>query len=336
MRQPPPLNALPRYPVVGGIGLLALAVSLAYWSKKVDVSPLMEDHEIREGQVWRLVTSTLPHGDPIHLAFNLLWLWVLGTLIEEVFGHVRTFLLILLLAAGSGAADYAFSHGGIGLSGVGYGLFGFLWVLSKRNARFRGAVDAQTVQLFVGWFFLCIVLTAAKVWHVANVAHGVGALLGVVLGMTVAGGALRPLYGAVTALLLAASGAAVYARPYVNLTVERAYERADLGRQAFDERRYEDAARHWRAAIAVTNGRPPESAWWFNLGLAYERQKNYAAAKYAYGRALEMDPDEKDYQDAAESVESLLKLKQTVKAIEAGRARASEKERQADTHPVDE
>jgi GlpG protein len=244
MRQPPPLAQLPRYPVVGGVGLLAVAVSLAYWSKKVDVSPLMEDHEIRQGQVWRLVTSTLPHGDPLHLAFNLLWLWVLGTLIEEVFGHVRTFLLILLLAAGSGAADYAFSHGGIGLSGVGYGLFGFLWVLSRRDDRFRGAVDAQTVQLFVGWFFLCIVLTAANVWHVANVAHGVGALMGVLVGMAVAGGKLRSLYGAVTMLLLAGFGAAVYARPYVNLTVERAEERAQLGYDAAKNRDYDAAVRH--------------------------------------------------------------------------------------------
>ena len=36
MRQAPPLSQLPRYPVVGGIGLLAAAVSLAYWSKTVE------------------------------------------------------------------------------------------------------------------------------------------------------------------------------------------------------------------------------------------------------------------------------------------------------------
>jgi membrane associated rhomboid family serine protease len=334
MRQAPPLSHLPRYPVVGGIGLLAVAVSLAYWSKTVDVSPLMEDSEIRQGQVWRLVTSILPHGDPIHLAFNLLWLWVLGTLVEDVFGHVRTFLLVLVLAAGSGAAEYAFIHGGIGLSGVGYGLVGFLWVLERRDERFRGAVDAQTVQLFVGWFFLCIVLTAANVWHVANVAHGVGAVMGLLTGLTVARGSLRSLYGAAVALLLAAFGAAVYARPYVNLTAERAWDRAELGYKAMEKRDYDAGIRHYRAAIAAA-GSEPDATWWFNLGLAYEHQKNDAAAKAAYGRAAALQPDDQHYRRAVESAESRLKWRRTVKALDSARDRAAEKEPSA-TQPAEE
>jgi membrane associated rhomboid family serine protease len=333
MRQAPPLTALPRYPIIGGVGLLAVGVSLAYWSKTVDVSPLMEDHEIRDGQVWRLVTSILPHGDPIHLAFNLLWLWVLGTLVEDVFGHVRTLLLVVLLAAGSGAAEYAFIHGGIGLSGVGYGLVGFLWVLSRRDERFRGAVDAQTAQLFVGWFFLCIVLTAANVWHVANVAHGVGALLGVLVGLTVARGALRPLYGAAVALLLAGFGAAVYARPYVNLTVERAEERAQLGYEAAERHDDDAAVRHFRAAIAAARGEA-DASWWFNLGLVYERQKNLAAARVAYSRAAEIEPEEKDYRDALEAVESRQKWQRVGKAIDRARERAAAKDGGAGTQPA--
>jgi membrane associated rhomboid family serine protease len=294
----------------------------------------MEGSEIREGQVWRLVTSILPHGDPIHLAFNLLWMWVLGTLVEDVFGHVRTLLLVLVLAAGSGAAEYAFVHGGIGLSGVGYGLVGFLWVLSRRDERFRGAVDAQTVQLFVGWFFLCIVLTAANVWHVANVAHGIGAVMGLLAGLTVARGRLRPLYGAAVALLLAAFGAAVYARPYVNLTAARAWDRADLGYRAMEKHDYDGAVRHYRAAIAAA-GSEPDATWWFNLGLAYQRQKNYAAAKVAFGRAAALEPDEKDYREAVESAESLLKFRRTVKALETARDRAAEREK-ATTQPTEE
>src|SRR5687768_723465 len=103
MRQPPPLAMLPRYPVVGGLALLSLAVTVAAETELVDVSPLYEGPQIREGQVWRLVTSILPHADFLHLAFNLYWLWVLGSVVEEVFGHVRTLALVLFLAAGSGA-----------------------------------------------------------------------------------------------------------------------------------------------------------------------------------------------------------------------------------------
>jgi len=120
----------------------------------VDISPLYESAEIRRGQLWRLVTSIFPHIDILHLAFNLYWLWVLGTVVERVYGHAKTILLLALLAVGSNSLDFAFDQGGVGLSGVGYGLFGLLCVLSERDERFRGAIDRRTVQLFVGWFFI--------------------------------------------------------------------------------------------------------------------------------------------------------------------------------------
>jgi GlpG protein len=302
MRQPPPLARLPRFPIVGGVGVLAVGVSLAYWGDLVDIEPLLEDHRVREGEVWRLATSVLPHSDVIHLAFNLVWLWVIGTLVEEVFGHTRAFALILLLAVGSSAAEHAFFHGGIGLSGVGYGLFGFLWVLSRRDERFRDAIDEQTVGLFVGWFFLCIVLTAAGAWNVANLAHGAGALLGALLGLAVAGGKLRPLYGAALALVVAGFGAAVYARPYINLTSERGYERALMGFRAL-EHDDEAAVRHYRAALAAPRAEP-DASWWYNLGLAYERLENYDAAKAAYQRGAEMERSDPDYADAVKRIET--------------------------------
>jgi membrane associated rhomboid family serine protease len=150
---------------------------------KVDISPLYESAEIRRGQLWRLVTSIFPHIDILHLAFNLYWLWVLGTVVERVYGHAKTILLLALLAVGSNSLDFAFDQGGVGLSGVGYGLFGLLCVLSERDERFRGAIDRRTVQLFVGWFFICIVTTLTHTFVVANVAHGAGAILGALAGL---------------------------------------------------------------------------------------------------------------------------------------------------------
>lgn len=314
MRQAPPLSRLPEYPVVGGVGLLATVVTLAYKLKLANVSPLFaDDHSVGEGQVWRLLGTILPHGDPIHLIFNLLWLWVLGTLVEETFGHVRTFGLVVLLAAGSMAADLAFMHGGIGLSGVGYGLFGFFWVLSSRDGRFRDAIDAQTVQLFVGWFFLCIVLTAANVLHVANVAHGAGAVLGALTGLVVAGGRRRPLYAVALAVLLVAIGGAVVARPYINLTDERGLARARLGYLDLGKDRNESALRHLRAAVAI---RDDEPSAWFNLGLANARLGNYEAAKDAYRRAAELDPSDKNNREAMEQMDARLNVKRVRRTME--------------------
>ena len=151
MRPPPPLNQLPRYPVVGGLALLSIAVSLAWWTKAVDITPLGLSPMMRQGQLWRLLTPILPHVNPVHLLFNVYWLWVFGTLVEEEFGHARTTGIILLLAVGSCAADYAFTHGGVGLSGVNYGFFGLLWVLSRHHPDFEEAVDQNTIVLMVAW-----------------------------------------------------------------------------------------------------------------------------------------------------------------------------------------
>ncbi len=107
----PRWKEIPDYPVIIGIAALATAVTIAWWTG-TNISSLFESAEIRRGQLWRFATSVLPHLDILHLAFNLYWLLLLGTTVERVYGHFRTLLLILLLAIGSGAFDFAFARGG--------------------------------------------------------------------------------------------------------------------------------------------------------------------------------------------------------------------------------
>ena len=186
MREMPSLKLIPQRPVSGGLCLLALVTSIAYWGSGPGSIEAIEMHPAAfHGEPWRLIASALPHADFLHLAFNLYWTWVFGTLVEEVFGSLWTGAIVLFMAAGSSAAEYAVFEGGIGLSGVGYGLFGFLWVLGKRDVRFFDAVDRAVVQLFIVWFFVCIALTVSDLMPIANVAHGVGALIGICMAFAV-------------------------------------------------------------------------------------------------------------------------------------------------------
>ena len=107
MRKPPPLSSLSRYPVTGSVGVAAIVVTLAWMSGR-DIAPLEMNSLAWHGQPWRLITSALPHVGWIHLFFNLSWLWVFGTLIEERFGTLRTLALIVVLAA---IAAYAIGRG---------------------------------------------------------------------------------------------------------------------------------------------------------------------------------------------------------------------------------
>ena len=105
----PTWKEIPNYPVITGIAILSIGVTITWWTG-ANISPLFANAEIRRGELWRFVTSILPHVDILHLGFNLYWLWVLGTTVERVHCHLRTTLLILLLAIGSGSFDFAFAQ----------------------------------------------------------------------------------------------------------------------------------------------------------------------------------------------------------------------------------
>jgi membrane associated rhomboid family serine protease len=295
MRRPPPISEFPHFPVTAGTVLLAIGVTIAYWSK-VDISPLIEDANVRRWQLWRCLSSALPHGSPLHLIFNVYWTWTFGSLVEEVFGSFKTLLIFVLLALGSGAADYALAEGGIGLSGVGYGLFGMLWMLKRRDARFEGVVDHNTTSLFVVWFFICIILTATGAMAVANVAHGAGALLGASLGWSIAERGRRRA-GAVAALVLligAAVTGATALRPWVNLAREGYHGEFELGYAALQKGDPKEAVRWFRD---VTRMAPRVHEAWFDLGIAYQRLNRMNGAAAAFERAYRLRPNEKDYRE---------------------------------------
>lgn len=286
MRPSPPFTDLPRYPITGGLILMAAGVTLA-WAAKVDIEPILCTVMVRRGQLWRLATAVLPHVNVFHLAFNAYWMWAFGTAVERAFGPVRTLALYAALAAGPMAAEYAVFEGGVGLSGVVYGLWGLLLVLGPRDDRFEGYVDRNVYGLFTAWFFICIGLTVTNIMPVANVAHGVGAVLGGAIGgcLVWRGGRRVAAAAGVVAFTAGAVAAAVFARPYVNLgrgpTGEAAQGATDLiaGRNAVALRWLDDAVRL----------RPGDAGNWNNLGIARLRlgQTDAANAAFARARALQ-------------------------------------------------
>jgi len=297
MARTPKWTEVPKYPVIVGVAAIAVGVTIAWWAK-VDISPLFDSAEIRRGQLWRLFTSIFPHLDILHLAFNLYWLWILGTIIEEVYGHAKTALLIAFLAVGSSSWEFALDRGGVGLSGVGYGLFGLLFVLSQRDERFRGALDQRTVKLFVGWFFVCVLTTVTHMYVVANVAHGAGAVLGALVGYAITLPNRRSLIaGAIAAITLLGIWGSTFGRPRVNLSATAGYEEGKWGYDALVANRNEEAVRLLGDAVEY---QPRVSQFWFDLGIAYHRLGKMPAAMAAFQRAHDLDPSNANYSEALE------------------------------------
>jgi GlpG protein len=138
--------------------------------------------EVRAGEVWRLVTPILVHFGPLHLIFNMMLLFSFGSMIEGLQGRSHFALLVLGLAVGSNLPQYAITHhpGFGGMSGVGYGLFGYIWMRGKYDPRSGLHVDWQNVVLLIVWFFLCL---AGWVPNVANIVHVCGLSLGISYGL---------------------------------------------------------------------------------------------------------------------------------------------------------
>jgi membrane associated rhomboid family serine protease len=72
-RPPPKWRELPRYPVIGSVMAMSVGVTIAWWSG-LNIGYLLETPGISHGELWRLLTSSFPHVDILHLGFNLYWL----------------------------------------------------------------------------------------------------------------------------------------------------------------------------------------------------------------------------------------------------------------------
>ena len=92
-------------------------------------------HGVAEGEWWRLITAGFLHAGLMHLLFNCLALYTLGTPFEALYGRTRYAILLLIsLLAGSYASITfnAENQVSVGASGAIFGLFGALLVVGRR------------------------------------------------------------------------------------------------------------------------------------------------------------------------------------------------------------
>jgi GlpG protein len=167
------------------LGLIIASVGVFCWSRfGQELEPIYPLFfywpGILSGQVWRLVTPILIHFHILHIMFNLLWLRDLGSMIEARRGTGRFALLVFVIAAGSNSVQY-FVGGPLfgGMSGVVYGLLGYVWMKGKFDPVSGLFLHPSTVAMMILWFFICLV---GIIPGVANAAHGAGLVIGVVWG----------------------------------------------------------------------------------------------------------------------------------------------------------
>ncbi len=107
--------------------------------------------DVRSGQVWRLVTPVFMHGGFLHILFNLWWLKDLGTMIEhrQSTGFLVGFFFVCAIT--SNVAQYLLvGPYFVGMSGVVYGLFGYIWIRGRFDPGSGYGLTQTAVVIMVG------------------------------------------------------------------------------------------------------------------------------------------------------------------------------------------
>jgi GlpG protein len=237
---------------------------------------------IWDGAYWGLFTSVFVHYAIWHVAFNVYWLWVLGSQVEKAIGSLYYLAFFAGAAIVSSSLQLAISdQTGIGASGVVYAIFGFMWPLRGRFPEFGKLLDQRTVGLFVVWLIGCFIMTYLKIWDVGNAAH----LSGLLFGCLVAGSFVAPYHRR-----LALSGLVVMVVLSVVLLFWCPWSITWLSNQAFQAhqaQRYADAFELYTRILRMD----PTNAWaLYNRSGVYEALGQVQQSEADLVRALQLDP----------------------------------------------
>lgn len=244
------------------IALVALCVvfTAAYWIAPADEKSnplykvvhvlLLDPGSIWNGHYLGLFTSFFIHLDPMHLLFNMFWLWKMGSVLEETVAPWK-YLLFLVTATMVGSCCELLISGqtGAGASGAGYALMGLLWGGRGFHDSWRRLATRETLNLFLIWGVFCIFLTVTNMMHIGNGAHFGGLLFGLAVGNLFFAPRRKTVWAAALVFLF---GVCVVSLTWLPWNSSWNWYK---GSQAYDRNRFKDAIGYYEASMHTSNQR---------------------------------------------------------------------------------
>jgi len=142
---------------------------------------------IENNQWWRLVSPMFLHFSFAHLAFNCLWIYILGEKIERIDGSLTFVTIVIFTAVSSNSLQYFWNGSSLfgGLSGVIYGLLGFCMIVEMDSSHDVYDIPPGLYMFMIIWMILGFigVLELFGFGSVANFAHLGGLVSGIILAM---------------------------------------------------------------------------------------------------------------------------------------------------------
>lgn len=127
---------------------------------------------------WRLLTAVFVHGGPVHLALNMLALWMLGQSLEPMLGRARFLSLYLICGFGGSVLVACLNPGGltVGASGAIFGLMAALLIIGRHiGANVTGILVILGINFALGFV----------IGNIAWEAHLGGAIVGALIALIV-------------------------------------------------------------------------------------------------------------------------------------------------------
>lgn len=252
--------------------------SLEYWNMLGYFSNI----QIWDGAYWAYITTQFVHADIAHLLFNLYWIWYFGSQLERGLKKYEFLLLLLIFSITSCGLEFLISiDTGIGISGVVYGMYGYLYINHNKNDYFKLPVMVSLVML--GWMILSTMLSIKDLYNVAIYAHFGGLITGVLCAYILPRNTNKFYFYASKVLLVLFLFISIMPMLYNPISYEwqgyYAYKHHENGK-------LDTALKHYATAIELN----PEDAWsYYNRGFVYEDLDNHELANRDFTKACKLD-----------------------------------------------
>ena len=142
---------------------------------------------MQNNEWWRLISPMFIHFSLTHLVFNCLWIYVLGSKIEQIDGHITFINLVIFSSIISNLAQHFFGESTLfgGLSGVIYGLLGYCMIIEIDTKQERYDLPPALYLFMLIWLILGFlgILNLFGFGNVANYAHLGGLISGIIFAM---------------------------------------------------------------------------------------------------------------------------------------------------------
>jgi membrane associated rhomboid family serine protease len=126
-------------------------------ANQLSLTPISADDDgLMQGGWHRLITGAFVHEEPLHIAMNMIGLWLFGRPLEAILGWGRFLATYMICAIGGSTLSYMFMSylgpGSIGASGAFFGLVGALVMVDRQLRANPSAVAIYLVIMLVPGF----------------------------------------------------------------------------------------------------------------------------------------------------------------------------------------